>query len=62
MPWHYHPILRAREEAEESNGLIVSENSAGVTDILAAESAGTRLKVVPVAYTLYIRGSVYTAS
>lgn len=62
MPWHFHPVIRGLEEAEESNGLIVTLDSVGVTDIKAAESAGTRTKVVPVAYTYILRGTSYTDS
>ena len=61
MPIHFAPVLRTLEQAEESNGLIQTLDSAGVTDIKAAETAG-QTKVVPVAWTYIIRGSVYTAS
>ena len=62
MPIHFAPVIRALEEAEESNGLIPTLNSDGVDDILAAESAGTRTKVVPVGYKFILRGTVYTPS
>ena len=62
MPIHFAPVLRTLEQALESNGLIYTLNSDGVDDILAAEAAGTRTKVVPVAWTYIIRGTTYTAS
>lgn len=61
MPIHFAPRLRGLEEALESNGLIKTLDSAGVTAIKAAESAG-KIKVVPVAQARIIRGSNYTAS
>ncbi len=60
MPIHFHPVIRGLEEAEESNGLIKTLDSAGVADLKAAELAGTVLKVVPVAYTYILRGTAYT--
>lgn len=41
MPWHFHPLLRSLEKAEESLGLIKSLNSVGYTVQLAEEQAGT---------------------
>lgn len=61
-PIHVHPAIRSLEEAEESEGLIVTLDSAGVTVKKAAETAGTSPKVVPVAATRILRGHVYTAS
>lgn len=78
MPIHVHPVLRSLEEAEESAGLILTINSAGVTVQLAAETAAVAAsakptapppantalfpKVVPVAVTRIINGHAYTAS
>lgn len=62
MPQHVHPALRALEEALESNGLIQTLDSAGVTVQKNEEAAGLVVKVVPVAATRVIRGVSYTAS
>lgn len=63
MPIHFHPVLRSLEEALESEGLIATLDSAGVTVKKAAEAATPpNPKVVPVAYTRIIRGHVYTAT
>lgn len=60
MPHHFHPILRALEEALETETLIKTLDSAGVTRIKADEQAGRRLvKIVPKEF-LWIRGSKYT--
>lgn len=54
MPIHVQPSLRAREEALETLGLIVSLDSQGVTLEKAAETAGVKVKVVPPTdYTKY---------
>jgi hypothetical protein len=62
MPLHVVPHIRALEEALEAEGLIKSLDSAGVAVQKAKESAGTVVKVVPVAQKRIIRGTVYTAS
>lgn len=62
MPIHFHPAIRALEEALESEGLIKTLDSLGVTVIKAQESGSTRTKVVPVADVHIIRGTKYTAS
>jgi hypothetical protein len=63
VPIHFAPVLRTLEQALESNGLIQTLDSVGVTDIKAAEAVpATRLKVVPVAWNYIIRGTVYNAS
>lgn len=61
-PIHVAPVIRAREEAFETEGLIKTLDSAGVTVKKAQEAAGTSPKVVPVAFTLKVRGNSYTAS
>ena len=62
MPIHVAPAIRALEEMLESNGLIETLDSLGVTVKKAQESASINVKVVPVAYTRIIRGTSYTAS
>ena len=62
MPLHVAPKIRALEEALESEGLIKTIDSAGVSVQKAKEVAGTATKVVPVAHTRIIRGTVYTAT
>jgi hypothetical protein len=62
MPIHWHPMIRSLEEALESEGLIQTMDSLGVTEKKLAETAGTSPKVVPVAVTRIIRGDSYTAS
>jgi len=62
MPIHFQPVIRSLEEALESNGLIQTLDSQGVTELKALETAGTVLKVVPVQYVRVIRGTVYTAT
>lgn len=61
MPMHIQPLIRAREEAEESNGLIQTMDSVGLTRWKAVETAGNRSKVVPKC-TFIFRGTVYTPS
>ena len=61
MPLHVHPFLRSLEEAEESEGLIQTRDSVGVTIQKAKESAGTP-KTVPVVAKRIFRGNLYTAS
>ena len=46
-PIHVHPALRAREEAAEKLGYIVTLDSMAVTQAKAAEAAGQQAKVVP---------------
>lgn len=62
MPIHMNPVIRSLEEALESNGLIPTLDSVGVTVKKAQETATTLPKVVPVQYTRIIRGTSYTAS
>lgn len=63
MPIHTHPVFRALEEALESEGLVVTLNSAGLNTVAAAEASGARIpKVVPVQHKRIIRGNVYVAS
>ena len=60
-PIHVAPVLRGREEALESAGLIPTLDSGGVTVQKNLEAAGLAAKVVPVAYTYYnINGANYT--
>lgn len=61
-PIHQAPRLRALEEMLEAQGLIKTLDSGGVTLIKNQEAAGTRTKVVPVAYTKVIRDKSYTAT
>ena len=62
MPLWVQPLLRFRQEAMESNGLIQTRDSVEVTQYKAAEAAGTRIKVVPPSSEIYLRGTEYTAS
>jgi hypothetical protein len=62
MPWHSAPRLRAIEEYREASGIFETLDSLAVTELKAAELAGTRLKVVPVAFVSYYEGAVYTAT
>lgn len=62
MPIHVHPVLRSLEEVEESAGLIVTLNSSGVTNQIAAEAAGTVVKSIPVNYSRIINGKLYTVN
>jgi hypothetical protein len=62
MPIHIAPHIRALEEALESDSLIPTLNSQGVTVKLAQEAASTQPKLVPVAQFRVIRGTKYTAS
>jgi len=59
MPLHIQPKLRALEEARESNGLVQTQDSRGVTIQKAKENAATVTKLVP-KETIWIRGSKYT--
>lgn len=61
MPMVIQPCIRARETAMESNGLIQTRNSVGVTVRLAQEAAGTQLKVVPKEFFVF-RGTKYIPS
>lgn len=61
MPMHIQPVIRAWEEAKETNGLIQTLDSSLVDIYVAAELAGTQLKVVP-KQTVVLRGTKYTAS
>lgn len=62
MPLHIHPVLRAREEALEADGLIKPLDSVAVQTAKIQEADGTKVKVVPVATKRVIRGTLYTAS
>lgn len=62
MPWHVHPAIRALEEAEESEGLIQTRDTVGVTLSKNKVIAGTLVKVVPVVNKHIFRGNLYTAS
>lgn len=62
MPWHFAPVIRSLEEAEESAGIIKTADSVGVTNVKAEESASTRTKPVPPNYKRGINGVLYTAS
>jgi hypothetical protein len=61
MPIHVHPVIRALEEVEEAEHLIVTLDSVGVTIKKAQEAAGTSPKVVPVGYTWIVRGDAHKA-
>jgi hypothetical protein len=60
MPWHVAPALRAIEDAREKSGIYPVFDTLGVTEQKALEAAGTP-KVVPVAFTIWYGGIVYTA-
>lgn len=63
MPIHMHPVFRQLETALESEGLIVTLDSAGYTVLVAQESAGVRPpKPVPPGYAWITRGTKHTAS
>lgn len=47
MPLHIQPSLRAREEALEAAGLLLSMDSVGVANQKSAEAVGLVAKVVP---------------
>lgn len=61
MPTSVFPVIRFHQEAAESNGLYQSLNSVLVTEFLAEELAGTRIKQVPKQF-IVLRGTKYTAS
>lgn len=62
MPWHFQPVIRAREEAEETETLIKTLDSGGVTQIKADEGSNNkRVKQVP-KITNWIRGNKYVPS
>jgi hypothetical protein len=62
MPVHIHPLIRFKEEVGESEGLIVSRDSDGVTRKKQAETAGTLPKVVPLVFYHGITKGKITAS
>ena len=61
MPLHVQPVIRFLEEVKESEGVIVSMDSVGVTQYKAAENAGTKPKIVPL-LTYFAGKGKYTAS
>ncbi len=62
MPTSYAPRIRAIQEYRESSGIYKTYDTLGVTEQKAAESAGTVVKVVPVAFVNVYLGVKYTAS
>lgn len=63
MPLHVAPVIRFLEECLESEGLIQTRDSVGVTLQKAAESGGATKPLPPgAAGKRYIRGTAYTAS
>jgi len=61
MPWHFQPLLRAREEAFELEGLIKTLDSVGITRRKAEETAVSKTKLVP-KIVIKIRKNSYTPS
>ena len=62
MPLWVQPLLRFRQGALESNGLIQTRNSVAMTIQLNGESAGTLTKPNPPGESINLRGTVYTPS
>ena len=62
MPIHWAPVIRAIEEYRESSGIFQTLDSLGVTELKAAELAGTVVKVVPVQFVSFYEGTKYTAT
>lgn len=62
MPTSFAPRIRAIQEYRESSGIYETYDTLGVTELKAAELAGTVLKVVPVAFVNIYEGVKYTAS
>ncbi len=62
MPYHMAPPIRALEEFHESGGTIASVDTAAVAILKAAESGGTKAKLVPKFFARIWRGTVYTAT
>lgn len=60
MPIHFHPVLRAREEALESVGLIQPLDSAAVT-IKKNQEASGQPKDAPVEHDYYYNNKKYRA-
>lgn len=60
-PIHIAPLLRSREAALESEGMIRPVNSVGYTAHAAEENAGIKPKLSPVSKTFAINGKLVTA-
>lgn len=61
MPWHSQAVIRTREEAWESFGIIQSQDTQGVTILKYEESNGLRTELVP-KFVVYSNNSSYTPS
>jgi hypothetical protein len=61
MPTWVHPILRARQEALEAEGLIQKQDTVLVTNFKNQEAQGLRTKVVP-NHIIVLRGNLYRPS
>jgi hypothetical protein len=61
MTIHIHPSIRAREDAEQAAGLIVTLDSDGFIDLKNQENLGATFRQSPKATYLF-NGNSYTPS
>lgn len=53
MATHIHPLLRAREDAQETAGLFSTLKSVGIVNYRAQEIQGLKFRVIPIATYKY---------